>query len=78
MGAETLIVDLFGLTPLDYRPFLLKHEDKLSKVQRVILYHSHLQDVEVTNQLLSSKLLCEALQIQLAPEHPVETIFEKD
>ena len=41
---KVVIVDLFDLNPIEYRPFLLSHAKELNKAKQVIFYHSHLQD----------------------------------
>ena len=42
--SSIVVLDIFGVSPLDYRPFLLSHQKQLQSVKKLILYHSHLQD----------------------------------
>lgn len=50
-GNSIVMLDLFGLNPIEYRPFLLGHLQKLSKAKQAVFYHNHLQDEELTEQL---------------------------
>lgn len=75
---SVIVVDLFGISPIEYRPFLLRHRDALASAKKVIFYHSHLQDKEVSESLGTLKGMegCFPLQIWLEP--PMECINEKD
>jgi hypothetical protein len=74
-----VIVDLFDLSPIEYRAFLIKHYSQLRTARKVLLYHSHLQDNEVTTQIVSAKgEIGEWVPLQLWPEQPLESIVEKD
>ena len=71
-----LVVDVFGLSPTEYAPFLLKNYTSIAKASKAFVYHSHLQNEEV-NELLT-KLNAEAFPIQLWTDHPLEAIAEND
>ena len=73
-----VVLDFFGLNPIEYRPFLLSNSAALSKAKKLFIYHSHLQDEEVSQQLEGLKELEGGLPLQLWPEHPVEVLVEKD
>ena len=67
-SASYVVVDLFGLSPMEYAPFLLRNFTALSSCKKAIIYHSHLQDEEV--QSYFSKLQAEPFPLQLWPFHP--------
>lgn len=71
-----IVVDVFGLSPADYAPFLLKNYASISKASKAFIYHSHLQNEEVAELL--NKLSAEAFPIQLWTDHPCEYICSKD
>ena len=73
-----VVLDLFGLSPVEYRPFLQSYRQQLARVKRLFLYHSHLQEEELTGQLNGLKGLETGLSLQLWPAHPLETVTEKD
>lgn len=71
-----IVVDVFGLSPTDYAPFLLKNYASISKASKAFIYHSHLQNEEVAELL--NKVSAEAFPIQLWTDHPCEYICSKD
>ena len=68
------MLDIFGVNPIDYRPFLLKNIKALQRVKKLIIYHSHLQEEEAYQQFSDFS----SLSLQLWPEYPLETLVEKD
>lgn len=79
VGCTSIVVlDLFGLNPVEYRPFLLGHLKSLAKVKQVVCYHSHLQDEEVPQHLRELEQKDGHLELQIWPEYPLEVISEKD
>ncbi len=70
--ASCVIVDLFGLSPMEYAPFLLRNFTALSACKKAIIYHSHLQDEEVQSYFL--KLQADPFPLQLWPSLPIEHI----
>jgi hypothetical protein len=73
-----VVVDLFGLNPIEYRLFLLSQSKRLAKVSTLFLYHSHLQDQEVAAQLCELENFPEALPLQSWQENPLEILVEPD
>jgi hypothetical protein len=71
-SASCIVVDLFGLSPVDYAPFLIRNFAALSLCKKVIIYHSHLQDEEVLSYL--SRMQADPFPIQLWPSLPIEFI----
>ena len=67
-SASYVVVDLFGLSPMEYAPFLLRNFAALSSCKKAIIYHSHLQDEEVQSYL--SRLQADHFPLQLWPFHP--------
>lgn len=67
-----VVVDVFGVNPIHYRPFLLKHSSQLLKAHKVFLYHSYLQDEEVAAQLENFSGAESWVPLQLWPQHPYE------
>ena len=66
-----VVIDVFGLSPVEYSPFLLQGAWK-----RAAVYHSHLQDEEIRQLLTASNK--PFLPLQLWTEHPTETQTAKD
>ena len=73
-----MLLDLFGLEPTEYRPFLLRYHSQLKEAKRLVIYHSYLQQEEVSQQLEALPGLDNGLPLQLYPEHPLETLVEKE
>ena len=69
---RVVVLDVFGLNPVEYRPFVLRHMKQLMKTQKLIIYHSNLQDEEISQQGEHF----DALSLQLWPEFPLETLLE--
>jgi hypothetical protein len=46
-ASSIVILDIFGLSPISYSPFLLSNFDSLSTVNKFFIYHSHLQSEEI-------------------------------
>jgi hypothetical protein len=75
-GDALVVVDVFGLNPTEYAPFLLKNFAGLSSARKAFVYHSHLQNEEV-GQLLN-QVSADAFPLQLWPDYPLEFIAEKE
>lgn len=71
---ETLVVDVFGLSPIEYSPLLLRSAGEWRG--KVFVYHSHLQDGEVA--ALLERTGRTALPLRLWGEHPTEAQLERD
>jgi hypothetical protein len=65
------IIDVFGMSPVEYSPFLL-----LGAWRNGLVYHSHLQNEEIAKLLNSINR--PFLPLQLWTEHPTETQTAKD
>jgi hypothetical protein len=74
---STVVLDLFGLSPVEYRPFLFTHSKQLATVKRLFIYHCHLQGEEVAAQLQEAGIN-DGLPLQIWQEYPHETLLEKD
>jgi hypothetical protein len=73
-AGETAVVDLFGLSPLEYAPFLLRSAGAWAG--KALLYHSHLQDGEVAAVLARAGM--SAFPLRLWGDHPVEAQLARD
>ena len=47
---SVVILDVFGLNPVEYRPFVLRHAQQLQKTKKLIIYHSNIQDEDIYRQ----------------------------
>ena len=73
---STVVLDVFGLNPVEYSPFLLKNFANIATAKKAFVYHSHLQNEEIGEFL--AKLSADAFPLQLWTDHPLECIAEKD
>lgn len=69
---------MFDVNPVEYLPFLALNFATITTATQLIVYHSHLQDEEVES--IIAKLSKDEVfaPFQVWPQHPTETINEKD
>lgn len=73
---KAAVVDVFGLNPIEYEPFILQNHKQLKQCKPLFIYHNHLQEAEVSKVLAQTET--EAFPLQLWPEHPLELVVEKE
>lgn len=76
-----VVVDLFGCSPLEYLPILLRNADILKKAKKLFIYHSHFQNNDIKELLQLLTLDCEdrqLLNLELWPTHPFNRTIYKD
>lgn len=67
---QILILDLFNIEVINYRPFILSQKQSLNVPLKTIIYHSHVQDDEVQHFIDEANL--EFFEAEASQTFPIE------